>query len=127
LNSEKLGKTVTERKLVPIIQKTQSYLQPIFSADSDTLGDAYEYLIGQFAAGFWKKAGEFYNASTNFTILSRNATLDSQDPTIKEKYQTKVLDFACGSGTLKNVRTRMSNAGSIGVIHTRKKISLLTT
>jgi type I restriction-modification system DNA methylase subunit len=29
-----------------------------FSNDSDDLGDAYEYLIGQFAAGGGKKAGE---------------------------------------------------------------------
>ena len=27
--------------------------------DSDVLGDAYEYLISQFASGAGKKAGEF--------------------------------------------------------------------
>jgi type I restriction enzyme M protein len=30
------------------------------NTDSDVLGDAYEYLIGQFASGAGKKAGEFY-------------------------------------------------------------------
>jgi type I restriction enzyme M protein len=61
LNSEKLGKTPKERneKLCKIIQKISEGIAD-FSTDSDTLGDAYEYLIGQFAAGSGKKAGEFY-------------------------------------------------------------------
>ena len=41
-----------------------------FSTDSDTLGDAYEYLIGQFAAGSGKKAGEFYTPQRISNILS---------------------------------------------------------
>jgi type I restriction enzyme M protein len=61
LNSEKLGKTNTERnkKLCTIMQKISEGIAD-FSTDSDALGDAYEYLIGQFAAGSGKKAGEFY-------------------------------------------------------------------
>ena len=58
LNSEKLGKTHPDRnaKLCVIIQKIAEGIKD-FSTDSDTLGDAYEYLIGQFAAGSGKKAG----------------------------------------------------------------------
>ena len=41
-----------------------------FSTDADTLGDAYEYLIGQFAAGSGKKAGEFYTPQQISSILS---------------------------------------------------------
>ena len=41
-----------------------------FSTDTDTLGDAYEYLIGQFAAGSGKKAGEFYTPQQISDILS---------------------------------------------------------
>jgi type I restriction-modification system DNA methylase subunit len=41
------------------------------------LGDAYEYLIGQFAAGGGKKAGEFYTPQQVSTILSRIVSFDS--------------------------------------------------
>ena len=55
LTSNKLGKGYTERnaKLCSIIQKIAEGLAS-FSTDVDTLGDAYEYLIGQFAAGSGK-------------------------------------------------------------------------
>src|SRR5690606_35438969 len=81
LNSEKLGKTSTDRnkKLCSIIQKISEGIAD-FSTDSDTLGDAYEYLIGQFAAGSGKKAGEFYTPQQISTILSEIVTLDAQDP-----------------------------------------------
>lgn len=125
LNSEKLGKTASERnkKLCTIIQKIAEGIAD-FSADSDTLGDAYEYLIGQFAAGSGKKAGEFYTPQQISTILSEIVTLDSQDPsTGKKKKLEKVLDFACGSGSLLlNVRTRIKeNGGSIGKIFGQEK------
>ena len=52
LGSPKLGKTYTERnaKLCVVIQKIAEGLAD-FSTGVDALGDAYEYLIGQFAAG----------------------------------------------------------------------------
>ncbi len=120
LNSEKLGKTSTERnkKLCIIIQKIAEGIAD-FSADSDTLGDAYEYLIGQFAAGSGKKAGEFYTPQQISTILSLIVILDSQDPSTGPKPKlNKVLDITCGSGSLLlNVRTRITqNGGSIGKI-----------
>lgn len=125
LNSEKLGKTSAERnkKLCTIIQKIAEGIAD-FSADSDTLGDAYEYLIGQFAAGSGKKAGEFYTPQQMSTILSRIVTLDSQDPTTGPKNKLeKVLDITCGSGSLLlNVRTRIKeNGGSIGKIYGQEK------
>jgi type I restriction enzyme M protein len=121
LNSEKLGKTPTERnkKLCTIIQKISEGIAD-FSTDSDTLGDAYEYLIGQFAAGSGKKAGEFYTPQQISTILSEIVTLDSQDPrTGKKKKLDKVLDFACGSGSLLlNVRKRIKDSGgTVGKIY----------
>jgi len=125
LNSEKLAKTNTDRnkKLCNIIQKIAEGIAD-FSTDSDTLGDAYEYLIGQFAAGSGKKAGEFYTPQQISTILSEIVTLDSQDPTTgKKKKLDKVLDFACGSGSLLlNVRTRIKDAGgNIGKIYGQEK------
>lgn len=121
LDSEKLGKTYNDRnkKLCTIIQKIAEGIAG-FSTDTDTLGDAYEYLIGQFAAGSGKKAGEFYTPQQISTILSEIVTLDSQDPgTGKKKKLDKVLDFACGSGSLLlNVRKRIKdNGGTIGKIY----------
>jgi type I restriction enzyme M protein len=125
LNSEKLGKTSAERnkKLCTIIQKIAEGIAE-FSADSDTLGDAYEYLIGEFAAGSGKKAGEFYTPQQISTILSEIVTLDSQEPkTGKKGKLDKVLDFACGSGSLLlNVRKRIKDSGgSIGKIYGQEK------
>lgn len=118
LSSEKLGKNYTERnkKLCEIIKKIAEGISE-FSSDSDTLGDAYEYLIGQFAAGSGKKAGEFYTPQQVSTILSMIVTLDSQDPTTGPKQRIdKVLDFACGSGSLLlNVRHQMKRNGGRGI------------
>lgn len=118
LNSEKLGKNYTERneKLCAIIKKIAEGIAE-FSNDTDTLGDAYEYLIGQFAAGSGKKAGEFYTPQQVSTILSKIVTLDSQDPTTGTKKRIdKVLDFACGSGSLLlNVRHQMNRDGGRGI------------
>jgi type I restriction enzyme M protein len=124
LNSEKLGKTSADRneKLCTIIQKISVGIAA-FSTDTDTLGDAYEYLIGQFAAGSGKKAGEFYTPQQISTILSKIVTLDSQDPSTGPKQKLdKVLDFACGSGSLLlNVRNQLKEQteeqGTIGKIY----------
>ena len=95
-----------------------------FSTDKDTLGDAYEYLIGQFAAGSGKKAGEFYTPQQISSILSGIVTLDSQEPATGTKKQLEsVFDFACGSGSLLlNIRNRMKAAdGIIGKIFGQEK------
>ena len=125
LNSEKLGKTSKERndKLCKIITKIAEGIAD-FSTDTDTLGDAYEYLIGKFAAGSGKKAGEFYTPQQISTILSRIVILDAHDPTTGPKSKLdKVLDFACGSGSLLlNVRTKLKeDGGSIGKIYGQEK------
>lgn len=119
LNSEKLGKNYTERnaKLCKIISKIAEGIAQ-FSTDSDILGDAYEYLIGQFAAGSGKKAGEFYTPQQMSAILSAIVALDSQEPATGKKTKLdKVLDFACGSGSLLlNVRKQLGPHG-IGKIY----------
>lgn len=128
LNSEKLGKTEKERndKLCKIIIKIAQGIAD-FSTDTDTLGDAYEYLIGKFAAGSGKKAGEFYTPQQISTILSQIVLLDSHDPTSGPKSKLdKVLDFACGSGSLLlNVRNQLKNQakgnGTIGKIYGQEK------
>jgi len=123
LSSPKLGRTYADSnaKLCTIIQKIAEGLAD-FSKDIDALGDAYEYLIGQFAAGSGKKAGEFYTPQQVSDILSAIVTLDSQDPkTGTKKRLESVLDFACGSGSLLlNVRKRMGAHG-IGKIYGQEK------
>ena len=125
LNSEKLGKgyTAQNAKLCTVIKAIAEGLAH-FSTDKDTLGDAYEYLIGQFAAGSGKKAGEFYTPQQISSILSGIVTLDSQEPATGPKKQLdSVLDFACGSGSLLlNIRNRLKDAGgTIGKIFGQEK------
>ncbi|KFB10492.1 type I restriction-modification system subunit M [Nitratireductor basaltis] len=123
LASEKLGRSYSDRnsKLGAVIKEIANGLAD-FSSDVDTLGDAYEYLIGQFAAGSGKKAGEFYTPQQVSDILSAIVTLDSQEPaTGKKEHLASVLDFACGSGSLLlNVRKRMGPHG-IGKIYGQEK------
>jgi len=121
LDSDKLGRTYEDRntKLCTIITKIAEGIAD-FSTDSDTLGDAYEYLIGQFAAGSGKKAGEFYTPQQLSTILSKIVILDCQNPKSGAKQKlNKVLDFACGSGSLLlNVKDKIEKeGGTIGRIY----------
>lgn len=95
LGSTKLGRSVEARNT--LITKVLSHLDKIDfaleDADSDVLGDAYEYLIAQFASGAGKKAGEFYTPQQVSKILAKIVTLDKSR--IKSAY-----DPACGSGSL---------------------------
>ncbi len=95
LGSTKLGRSVEARNT--LIAKVLSHLGKIDfaleDAQSDVLGDAYEYLIAQFASGAGKKAGEFYTPQQVSKILAKIVTLDKSR--IKSAY-----DPACGSGSL---------------------------
>lgn len=95
LNSTKLGKTPEARNA--IISKVLAHLDKIDfklqSTELDVLGDAYEYLIGQFASGAGKKAGEFYTPQEVSTVLAKIVT------TGKNKLKS-VYDPTCGSGSL---------------------------
>jgi type I restriction enzyme M protein len=123
LASDKLGKVYAERNatLCKIITEIAKGLRE-FSTDSDALGDAYEYLIGQFAAGSGKKAGEFYTPQFVSDILSQIVTLDGQEPATGQRaHMDSLMDFACGSGSLLlNVRHRMGTHG-IGKIFGQEK------
>jgi type I restriction enzyme M protein len=95
LNSTKLGKSPDARN--EIISKVLSHLDKIdFQLDHtelDVLGDAYEYLIGQFASGAGKKAGEFYTPQEVSTILAMIVTTGKTR--LKSAY-----DPTSGSGSL---------------------------
>ncbi|WP_255298106.1 N-6 DNA methylase [Campylobacter helveticus] len=123
LDSDKLGETYGERNILlcSIITEIAEGLLK-FPNETDLLGDAYEYLIGQFAAGSGKKAGEFYTPQQVSTILSRIVSLDNQYPSTGKKKKLKnVLDFACGSGSLLiNVRKQF-RANDIGQFYGQEK------
>jgi len=95
LNSTKLGKTPEARN--EIIAKVLSHLDKIDfqleHTEKDVLGDAYEYLIGQFASGAGKKAGEFYTPQGVSTVLAKIVT------TGKTKLKS-AYDPTSGSGSL---------------------------
>jgi len=125
LDSEKLGKDRSARnKMMCKVIYVLEHRLIEFDGKGDILGDAYEYLIGQFAAGSGKKAGEFYTPQQVSTILSRIVTLDCQDPSTGYKNELRsVLDFACGSGSLLlNVNNQMrAHGGKIGKIYGQEK------
>lgn len=95
LNSTKLGKSPEARN--EIIAKVLTHLDKIDfkleQTELDVLGDAYEYLIGQFASGAEKKAGEFYTPQEVSKVLAKIVT------TGKSKLKS-VYDPTCGSGSL---------------------------
>jgi type I restriction enzyme M protein len=95
LTSAKLGNTEAAKN--ELIAKVLGHLDKIDfkleDADSDVLGDAYEYLIGQFASGAGKKAGEFYTPQQISTVLARIVTMG------KKKIKS-VYDPTHGSGSL---------------------------
>ena len=101
LGSTKLGRTVADRnELVAKIMGRLSAGQVDFqlnNVESDVLGDAYEYLIGQFASGAGKKAGEFYTPQQVSTILARIVTSDGNGAKTR---LDSVYDPTCGSGSL---------------------------
>lgn len=66
-------------------------LRPSRVGNLDVIGNAYEYLIGKFAANAGKKAGEFYTPPEVSHLLARLV-----DP----KPGERICDPACGSGSL---------------------------
>ncbi len=96
LASPKLGKTTDDKNT--LISNVLIALNGIdFGADEatqiDILGDAYEYMISQFAAGAGKKAGEFYTPQEVSQILAEIVT-------IGHTRLRNVYDPTCGSGSL---------------------------
>ena len=95
LGSSKLGKTENQKN--ELIAKVLVHLDKIdfrlADTEADVLGDAYVYLIGQFASGAGKKAGEFFTPEEVSTILARIVITG-------KKSLKNVYDPTCGSGSL---------------------------
>ena len=66
-------------------------LRPSRVGNMDVIGNAYEYLIGKFAAGAGKKAGEFYTPPEVSTLLAKLVDPQPGD---------RICDPACGSASL---------------------------
>lgn len=93
-NSEaNLGETTDRnRRLQHLLNDFKELdLRPSNLLDNDVIGDAYEYLIGNFAAGAGKKAGEFYTASQVSQLLAK---------LVEPKAGDRICDPTCGSGSL---------------------------
>lgn len=67
----------------------------LLNSDAEILGNAYEYLIGQFASETGKKAGEFYTPQAVSKILTRIAIAGQED-----RKGLSVYDPCMGSGSL---------------------------
>lgn len=95
LASTKLGRTEKDKNalVVKVLVHLDKIDFKLEDTEADVLGDAYEYLIGQFASGAGKKAGEFYTPQQVSMILAKIVT------TGKTKLKS-VYDPTCGSGSL---------------------------
>ena len=95
LDSTKLGKKDKDKnkKISDVLLLLNDIDFELDNDESDILGDAYEYLISQFASEAGKKAGEFYTPQEVSKILAKIVTLG------KDKIKN-VYDPTCGSGSL---------------------------
>lgn len=97
--SNRLGNTVTERN-----QRLADILEGIASLDFgnfednhiDLFGDAYEYLISNYASNAGKSGGEFFTPQNVSKLLAKIVMLGKNE---KNKIN-KIYDPACGSGSL---------------------------
>lgn len=95
LASSKLGARENQKNdtVVEVLVLLSGIDFKLEDAKSDLLGDAYEYLIGEFAAGAGKKGGEFYTPVAVSRLLARVVSSD-------KKRIRSVYDPTCGSGSL---------------------------
>lgn len=95
LTSSKLGSRESDKNevVVTVLVLLAGIDFKLEDSKSDLLGDAYEYLIGEFAAGAGKKGGEFYTPAQVSRLLAQIVSMD-------KKRIKSVYDAACGSGSL---------------------------
>lgn len=108
LYSKKLGSTPQKQnQSIADVMKELSYLD--IAHEGDMLGDAYEYLLGQFASTSGKKAGEFYTPQPVSELMTRIVVHGRED-----KKGFTVYDAAMGSGSLLlNVKKYSNEEGTI--------------
>ncbi len=73
---------------------------------ADVIGDAYEYMIGQFASMAGKKAGSFYTPAAVSEIMARIVNVQPGE---------RVYDPTCGSGSLLIKAAKNKNANEVSI------------
>lgn len=109
LYSKKLGATLQKQnQSIADVMKELAVLD-VAGHDGDALGDAYEYLIGQFASDSGKKAGEFYTPQPVSELMTK-IVLHEKD----SQKGFSVYDPTMGSGSLLlNVKKYSNEPGTI--------------
>lgn len=94
-NSNKLGESRERAErlcsLLEVFDHPELDLRPSKLEGRDIIGDAYEYLIANFASDVGKKSGEFYTPSEVSTLLAK---------LVAPKESSTIYDPTCGSGSL---------------------------
>jgi type I restriction enzyme M protein len=95
LTSSKLGLRESEKNevIVEVLTLLSGIDFKLEDSKSDLLGDAYEYLIGEFATNAGKKSGEFYTPAQVSRLLARIVS-------VGKKRIRSAYDATCGSGSL---------------------------
>jgi type I restriction enzyme M protein len=109
LKSKKLGADDQQRNITitEVLKKLNDV--NVIGHDGDVIGDAYEYLIGQFASEAGKKAGEFYTPHQVSVMMARIAAMGQE-----EKKLFSVFDPTMGSGSLMlNIRNYINHPESV--------------
>lgn len=111
IDSKDLGKTPDKRnEMISSVIKALAHID-FNDYPVDALGDAYEYLIAQFASESGKKAGEFYTPQSVSQIIARLVTAGQNT-----KYGFTVYDPAMGSGSLLlQIRNQIRNDDAKGI------------
>lgn len=95
VNSSKLGSSVAKRndKLVKLLDAIGDLRLGHNGNTIDAFGDAYEYLMGMYAANAGRSGGEYYTPQEVSELLARITVVGKTEV-------NKVYDPACGSGSL---------------------------
>lgn len=109
VNSKSIGETVAKRNEVLVDLLEGVNRMPLYSSEglnADLFGDAYEYLMGMYAANAGKKGGQYFTPADVSELLARLGTIGKTDV-------NKVYDPACGSGSLLLKAERVLGKGHI--------------
>lgn len=109
LKSKKLGSDDQQRNttITEVLKKLNDI--DVLGHNGDVIGDAYEFLIGQFASEAGKKAGEFYTPHEVSDMMARIAAMGQED-----KKLFSVFDPTMGSGSLMlNIRNYINYPDSV--------------
>ncbi|OAB41796.1 type I restriction-modification system subunit M [Paenibacillus antarcticus] len=109
LTSKKLGSDDPQRNITitEVLKKLNDI--DVIGHNGDIIGDAYEFLIGQFASEAGKKAGEFYTPHEVSDMMARIAAIGQED-----KKLFSVFDSTMGSGSLMlNIRNYINHPDSV--------------